>query len=182
MFLRRFLPCLATLICLAGPLVPPAARAQSEYVVPSLPPIDYHPELICETGKWHIHAPTLPGWHYSLEEYDITDGLWKQFPDGKGQYYGNGLPIKFFVTDGPMPPEGGFTGPPPVGSPTWQLRWITFRLEMQKNGLSTAFRLRRDETTYPASPAPIPADAWDAILTDTLPALATGTRTFMFQG
>ncbi len=182
MFHRRMLLFLALLSCPVGPLAPPAVRAQSEYVVPVLPPLDYKPELVGETGKWYINAPTIPGWHYSLEQYDITDGLWKQFPDGKGQYYGNNLPIKFFVTDGPMPPEGGFTGPPPVGTPTWQLRWLTFNIQMQKDGLSTAFRISRDLTTYPASPDPITADAWDAVLTDTLPAMAAGTRTFMFQG
>lgn len=183
MFHRRLLLFLALLSCPAGPLAPPVLHAQSEYVVPLLPPLDYHPELVNGVGKWYIHVPTtIPGWHYSLEQYDVTDGLWKQFPDGEGQYYGNNLPIKFYVIDGPMPPEGGFTGPPPVGAPTWQLRWLTFHVEMQTSGLSTAFRVSRDQTTYPASPNPIPADAWDAVLTDTLPAMPTGIRTFMFQG
>ncbi len=144
MILRRFLFCLVLFCSPSCPLAPSAACAQSEYVIPVLPPLDYKPELVGETGKWYINAPTIPGWHYSLEQYDITDGLWKQFPDGKGQYYGNNLPIKFFVTDGPMPPEGGFTGPPPVGTPTWQLRWLTFNIQMQKDGLSTAFRISRD--------------------------------------
>lgn len=182
MQIRRRLPLLLALVSCIGAWAPPMLHAQSEFTVPVLPPLNYKPELVGETGKWYINAPTIPGWHYSLEQYDITDGLWKPFPDGKGQYYGNNLPIKFYVVDGPMPPEGGFTGPPPVGTPTWQLRWLTFRIEMQKNGLGTAFRISRDQTFYPASPDPIPADAWDAVLTETLPSLPTGFRTFMFQG
>ena len=84
-------------LCLLLLSVPWAACAQSGYT-PVLLPVDYHPELVGGIGKWNIHAPTIPGWRYSLEEYNLSDQMWK--PLSNGQYYGNGQPLKFLTVSG----------------------------------------------------------------------------------
>ncbi len=76
-------------------------------------------------------------------------------------------------------PSSSTAGPPPSGAPSWQLRWITFHLDLRKDGLSTSFRLSREATHYPGNPNPVAVAAWDATLTDELPSLPVGTRWYL---
>jgi hypothetical protein len=81
-----------------------------------------------------------------------------------------------------MPDDTSDGPPPPAGTPAWQIRLIIFTIYARKNGLSTSFRLQRAATSYPGVG---PVAAWDATLTDvidTLPAMPTGSRTYLFQG
>lgn len=171
---------LAVLSCAAFSSVAENAAAQSgSYFAsppaPDLAPIDFSPEKVGEVGKWYKCADSCRV-HYSLEQLDVAANQWMPLPDG--QFYGNGQPLKYFVTDGPLPASGlAGAGSVPGATPAWQLRWLTLEMEMQQGGASTHFRLSR-----PASVGgPVPLAAWDAVLSDEMPAMPVGTRLFLFQ-
>jgi len=172
------------LICfLAFSIAPflPRAAAQPQYTDPVLPPIDYHAEAFGTLGRWSIYSPTIPGWHYSLEQLGADGQSWEALPDG--QFYGNGQQLKYFVTEGRLPNNPGNAPPPPAGTPAWQISFISFTLTAQKNGLSSKFRLQREPTI-----GAVPTPGWTVTLNDlpnepeALPAMPTGNRTYHLQG
>lgn len=173
LFPTRFGPWVTAVIC----LLYPTAALMAALPQPTMPPIDYRPELVDGVGKWYVHAATIPGYHYQLEQLSPDAQSWQP----TAFWYGSGRPLKHFVTDGPMPMTGPAAPPPANPAASWQFRWIPFKLEIPAHGASGPIRLSREATHYSGNP-PTPVAAWDEILTNqNLPPMAPGTRWLLFQ-
>jgi hypothetical protein len=69
----------------------------------------FRSEMVTEAdGRQFLVCPTAPGWRYSVES---SSDLQNFVPAAGGHFYGTGSPLRFFIRQGPVPPN-----PPPPGN------------------------------------------------------------------